>query len=179
MCIDFRALNANTIIDRYPIPRIDDILDRLGGSMVYSKIDLTQAYHQVEVAESDRHRTAFQSRWGLFEYTVLPFGLVNAPATFQRLMDHILKDKLDVFAMVYLDDILIFSKTEAEHEQHLRWVLDKLREHHLKAKRKKSAFGLNELSYLGHVIKQGTICMEPQKVDAITKWPVPLSVKDL
>ena len=123
MCIDYRALNSNTVVDRYPIPRVDEILDRLGGSTIYSKIDLTQAYHQVEVAPEHRHRTAFQSRWGLYEYTVLPFGLMNAPATFQWLMDSVLKENLDIFAMVYLDDILIFSRTPEEHEAHIRWVL--------------------------------------------------------
>lgn len=161
MCIDYRALNSNTVVDRYPIPRVDEILDRLGGSTIYSKIDLTQAYHQVEVAPEHRHRTAFQSRWGLYEYTVLPFGLMNAPATFQRLMDSVLKENLDIFATVYLDDILIFSRTPEEHEAHIRWVLQQLRSNHLHAKRKKSAFGLDQLSYLGHVIQQGTITMEP------------------
>ena len=111
MCIDYRALNANTIVDRYPIPRIDDILDRLGGSAVFSKIDLAQGYHQVRIAPGHEHRTAFQTRFGLFQYTVLPFGLSNAPASFQRLMNSLLKLNLDVFCTVYLDDILIYSKT--------------------------------------------------------------------
>ena len=142
MCIDYRSLNANSIIDRYPLPRIDDILDRLGAATIYSKIDLAQGYHQVNIEPADIHKTAFQSHFGLFEYTVLPFGLCNAPSTFQRLMNEVFQDKLDIFVTVYLDDILVFSANPAEHDKHLRWVFSQLRKHGLKAKLKKCAFGL-------------------------------------
>lgn len=124
MCIDYRSLNENTVIDRYPMPRIDDLLDRLSGSTIFSKLDLQSGYHQVAIEPGHEHRTAFQSRFGLFEYTVVPFGLCNAPATFQRLMHEILREKLDVFVIIYLDDILVFSKNEEEHAQHLRWVFE-------------------------------------------------------
>ena len=123
MCIDYRALNANTIIDAYPIPRIYDTLDRLGGLVIFRKIDLAQSYRQVRIAKGHKHRTAFQMRFELFEYHILPFRLYNTPETFQRLMHKIFRAKLDVFCTVYLDDILIFSQSAAAHEQHLCWIL--------------------------------------------------------
>ena len=129
--------------------------------MGYSKIDLAYAYYQVKVAENNQHRTAFQFRWGLYKYKVLLFGLVKAPAIFQQLMDHILVDKFHIFATVYLDDILVFLKNEQDHSKHSCWVLSKLREHKLKAKCKKSAFSLAELQYLGLIVKNSTISMDP------------------
>ena len=179
MCIDYRAINNNTIIDRYPMPRIDDILDRLGGSTIFSKIDLASGYHQVEIDEEHRHRTAFQSRFGLFEYNVVPFGLCNAPATFQRLMHQVLSAGLDKHVTVYLDDILVFSKDPTSHEQHVQWVFDQLRKHGLKAKRKKCEFGMDHLEYLGHVISKEGISADPGKTDAVAKWPTPTSKREL
>ena len=126
MCIDYRALNQRTIKDRYPLPRIDDILDKLAHARVFSKIDLRSGYHQVAINPPDVHKTAFLTRYGLFEFVVLPFGLCNAPSTFQRLMNGILHDMVDNFVTVYLDDILIYSNSEDEHEQHLRAVLERL-----------------------------------------------------
>ena len=123
MCIDYRALNVNTIIDAYPISCIDDILGCLGGSVIFSKIDLAQGYHQVRIAKGHEHRTVFQMCFGLFEYYVLLFGLCNAPAIFQRLMHKVLQANLDVFSTVYLDDVLIFSWSAAAHKKHLHWVL--------------------------------------------------------
>ena len=120
MCIDYRAFNANTVIDAYPIPHIDNILEYLGGSVTFSKIGLAQGYHQVWIAKGHEHRTTFQTCSGLFEYHILPFRLCNAPAIFQRLMQKILQANLDVLCTVYLDDILIFSWSSAAYKQHLR-----------------------------------------------------------
>ena len=142
VCIDYRDLNNNTIIDRYPLPRIDDTLDRLGKAKIFSKIDLASGYHQVEVHPDHRHRTAFQTRFGLFEYTVMPLGLCNAPSTFQRLMNSVFCEALDKFCTVYLDDILIFSNTPQEHLQHVEFILSKLRSNSLFAKPTKCEFGL-------------------------------------
>ena len=123
MCIDYRALNVNTIIDAYPIPHIDDILDYLEGSIIFSKIDLAQGYHQVRIAKGYEHRTIFQMHFELFEYHVLIFRLCNVPATCQKLMHQILQANLDIFCTVYLKDTLIFSRSAATHKQHLNWVL--------------------------------------------------------
>lgn len=130
----------------------------------------------MSIEPGHEHRTAFMSRWGLYEYTVMPFGLTNAPATFQRLMNDVLRENLDDFVTVYLDDILIFSKSDDEHARHLQWVLGKLREHGLFAKRTKCAFGLDSVEYLGHVVTAEGISPDPAKIEAITTWPVPTDV---
>ena len=127
MCIDYRALNHQTKKDVYPLPRIDDLLDKLVGAYYLSTIDLTSGYHQVAVAPGDTEKTAFVTRYGLFEFTVLPFGLFNAPSTFQRLMNSVFYDVLDDFVLCYIDDVLVYSKTAEAHEQHLRFVLQRLR----------------------------------------------------
>ena len=124
MCIDYRALNKITVKNRYPLPRIEELLDHLHGVRYFSKIDLHSGYHQIRVREADIAKTAFVTRYGSFEYFVMPFGLCNAPATFQRIMNTILRDGLDKFVLVFLDDILIFSRTKEEHEQHIRMILE-------------------------------------------------------
>ena len=152
MCVDYRALNKQTIKNRYPLPRPDELLDQLHGAAVFSKIDLQSGYHQVRVAEDDVYKTAFRTRYGHFEFKVLPFGLTNAPATFMSFMHDVLRPYLDEFVVVFLDDILIFSKNETEHLAHLKLVLQKLREHHLFAKLSKCAFCLQEVEFLGHIV---------------------------
>ena len=127
MCIDYRSLNKITVKNRYPLPRIEELLDRLHGARYFSKIDLHSGYHQIRVREADIAKTAFVTRYGSFEYLVMPFGLCNAPATFQRIVNTILRDGLDKFVLVFLDDILIFSRTKEEHEQHIRMILERLR----------------------------------------------------
>ena len=140
MCVDYRALNKITIKNRYPLPRIDELLDRVQGSKVFSKIDLRSGYHQIRIAEKDIPKTAFRTRYGHFEFTVMPFGLTNAPATFMQLMNDIFHPLLDRCVVVYLDDILVFSKTPEEHEQHLRQVLQILRQHKLYGKLSKCSY---------------------------------------
>ncbi|KAJ9512244.1 hypothetical protein QJQ45_012797 [Haematococcus lacustris] len=179
LCVDYRALNQLTIKNRYPLPRIDDLLDQLAGARVFSKIDLKSGYHQIRVAEADIHKTAFRTRYGHYEYTVMPFGLCNAPATFQRLMNDIFRPHLDQFVLVYLDDILIYSRSEAEHLEHLRTVLGLLRQHQLYANLSKCAFFLPSMDFLGHIISAAGIHPDPAKIRAMVDWPVPRNLNDL
>ena len=178
-CIDYRALNKQTIGNAYPIPLIDTLLDQLGEAKVFSKIDLRSGYYQVRVAQEDVHKTAFNTRYGHYEFTVMPFGLKNAPATFVQMMNDIFKDFLDIFVVVYLDDILIFSKDEKQHAEHLRMVLQRLQEHKLYAKRSKCSFFQRTLEFLGFTITPEGIVAEKTKVQAISDWPAPKNVSDL
>ena len=152
LVVDYRPLNAVTIKNKYPIPRITDLFDLLAGATVFSKMDLRSGYHQIKIRKEDIPKTAFTTRYGLYEYTVMSFGLTNAPATFMRLMNSIFHEYLDKFVIIYIDDILVYSKTEEEHAEHLRLVLTKLRDHRLYAKFSKSEFWLKELIFLGHVV---------------------------
>ena len=175
-CIDYRGLNNVTEDDTYPLPVAENLFARLRGATVFSKLDLRSGYYQVQIKPEDVPKTAFITRYGLFEFVVMPFGLKNAPATFMRLMNNVLKDFIDVFVVVYLDDILIFSKNEKDHEGHLRRVLMKLREHKLFAKRSKCAFFKEEIEFLGHVVSAAGVSMEEEKVQAILEWPLPTTV---
>src|SRR6202048_1493023 len=179
MCIDYRALNKITIKNKYPLPRIDELLDRLLGAKYFSKIDLRSGYWQVRIADEDVHKTAFRTRYGHYEFLVMPFGLTNAPATFMHLMQQTLRKFLDDFVIVFIDDILIYSKTLEDHYKHLRLVLQVLRDKQLYAKLSKCDFFQSEIGFLGHVINQYGIKMEPSKVDAVQKWPVPKNVHEL
>ncbi|KAI3784091.1 hypothetical protein L1987_43183 [Smallanthus sonchifolius] len=152
MCIDYRELNKLTIKNRYPLPRIDDLFDQLQGSTCFSKIDLRSGYHQLRVQEDDIPKTAFRTRYGHYEFMVMPFGLTNAPAVFMDLMNRVCKPYLDKFVIVFIDDILIYSKTKADHEQHLRLVLDLLKKEQLYAKFSKCEFWLKEVQFLGHIV---------------------------
>jgi hypothetical protein len=179
MCVDYRALNKITIKNKYPLPRIDELLDRLLGAKYFSKIDLRAGYWQVRIADQDVHKTAFRTRYGHYEFLVMPFGLTNAPATFMHLMQQTLRKFLDDFVIVFIDDILIYSKTLEDHYKHLRLVLQVLRDKQLYAKLSKCDFFQSEIGFLGHVINQYGIKMEPSKVDAVQKWPVPKNVHEL
>ena len=172
MCIDYRALNKITVKDKFPLPRAEDLFDQLKGAKHFTKIDLKSGYHQIKVRPEDVHKTAFRSPLGAFEWLVMPFGLTNAPATFQRFVNHILQEYLCDFVCVYMDDILIYSKTEEEHIQHVKKVLDVLREHKLLAKMSKCEFFASQVEYLGHVVSAHGISVDPAKVKAITDWPV-------
>jgi hypothetical protein len=176
---DYRALNALTVKNKYPLPRIDDLLDQLSGAKYFSKLDLQSGYHQIRVRPPDVAKTAFRTKYGHYEWLVMPFGLTNAPATFQTLMNSVLRPFLDKFVVVYLDDILVYSKTEEDHRQHLALVLHTLRDNKLYAKLNKCEFGKTILAFLGHVIGADGIRMDPDKVQAIVDWPAPTTVTQL
>ncbi|KAI3676159.1 hypothetical protein L1987_85759 [Smallanthus sonchifolius] len=173
MCIDYRELNKLTIKNRYPLPRIDDLFDQLQGSTCFSKIDLRSGYHQLRVQEDDIPKTAFRTRYGHYEFMVMPFGLTNAPAVFMDLMNRVCKPYLDKFVIVFIDDILIYSKTKAEHEQHLRLVLDLLKKEQLYAKFSKCEFWLKEVQFLGHIVNDKGIHVDPAKIETVKNWNTP------
>ncbi|CAM4626007.1 unnamed protein product [Lepidochelys kempii] len=177
-CVDYRKLNAVTRPDNYPMPRTDELLEKLGRAQFISTLDLTKGYWQVPLDESAKERSAFITHLGLYEFNVLPFGLRNAPATFQRLVDGLLAG-LGEYAVTYLDDVAIFSDSWADHLEHLQKVLERIREAGLTVKAKKCQIGLNRVTYLGHQVGQGTISPLQAKVDAIQKWPLPKSKKQV
>lgn len=179
LCVDYRKLNAITVKNRYPLPLIGDLLDQLRQAKVYSKIDLRGAYHLLRIAAGEEWKTAFRTKYGSFEYKVMPFGLTNAPASFQHLMNDIFKDMLDISVIVYLDDILIFSNSDAEHQQHVREVLRRLREHQLFAKPEKCEFHTKRVEFLGFVVTPEGVEMDPAKVAAVVNWPTPTNLKEL
>ncbi|WVZ93098.1 hypothetical protein U9M48_039107 [Paspalum notatum var. saurae] len=179
MCIDYRALNDVTIKNKYPLPRIDDLFDQLKGASVFSKIDLRSGYHQLKIRASDIPKTAFVSLYVLYEFTVMSFGLKNAPAYFMYFMNKVFMEYLDKFAVVFIDDILVFSTNEEEHEKHLRMVLQKLRENQLYAKLSKCEFWLLEVSFLGHIISMGGTSVDPSKIKALQDWVAPQNVSEI
>jgi hypothetical protein len=163
-------LNKATVKNKYPLPRIDDLFDQLRGAKIFSKIDLRSIYHQVRIKEEDISKTTFITRYGHYEFVVVPFGLTNAPTVFMCLMNDIFINYLDKFFIVFLDDILIYSKSEEEHEHHLRLVLQVLREHQLYAKLSKCSFYQEKIHYLGHIISEEGIAVDPTKIEAIRGW---------
>ncbi|GBG93083.1 hypothetical protein CBR_g58744 [Chara braunii] len=171
MCIDDRGLNKITRKSTEPLPRIDDLLDMVQGCTIFSKVDLKSGYHQIEMAEQDVHKTAFKTRYGTYKYLVMPFGLCNAPGTFQTEMHRTFRPYLDKFMVVYLDDILVFSKTTREHAEHLALVLQSLRDSQYKINKEKSSFGVPSVIYLGHVISGDGLAPEAAKVAAIQDQP--------
>jgi hypothetical protein len=179
LCVDYRGLNKVTIKNRYPLPLIQENLDRLQAAKYFSKIDLRGAYNLIRIAAGEEWKTAFRTRYGLFEYLVMPFGLTNAPASFQQLMNEVLREFLDISVIVYLDDILIYSKTREEHVRHITQVLERLRKHRLWAKAEKCRFFQNSVDFLGYIVSQDGVSMDPTKVNAIIEWQPPKSVKDI
>ncbi|GJX29383.1 putative reverse transcriptase domain-containing protein [Tanacetum coccineum] len=169
MCIDYRELNKLTVKNRYPLPRIDDLFDQLQGSQFFSKIDLRSGYHQLRVHEDDIPKTVFRTRYTHFEFTIMPFGLTNAPAVFMDLMNRVYRPYLDKFVIVFIDDILIYSKAQEKHVEHLRLVLGLLEKEKLYAKFSKCEFWLREVQFLGHVINGDEIHVDPSKIEAIAK----------
>jgi hypothetical protein len=179
MCVDYRALNNVTVKNSYPLPRVDELFDRLQGAKYFSKIDLRSGYHQIRIAPEDVPKTAFRTRYGHFEFLVLPFGLTNAPGTFMHLMHETFREHLDDFVLVFLDDILIYSKTLADHEVHVRKVLEALRKSKLYAKESKCEFFKTEVEFLGHHVGREGIRMMEDKLQAVNDWPVPKNVRDV
>ena len=166
MCIDYRKINKVTMKNKYPLPRIENIFDQLKGVGVFSKIDLRFGYYQLRVKEVDVQKTAFRTRYGHYEFLVMPFGLTNAPATFMDLMNKVFRPYVDQFVVVFIDDILVYSKDAQEHEQHLKIVLQTLREKKLYAKLCKCDFWLKEVSFLGHIVSAEGIRVDPIKIEA-------------
>ena len=176
-CIDYRWLNKRTIKNRYPLPLPEEMFDRLGGAKVFSKIDLRSGYWQMPVRQEDIPKTAFKTRWGLYECLVVPFGVTNAPAQFMNLMNDLLSDYLDEFVLVFLDDILVYSRSMEDHAEHLRKVFQRLREHKLYAKASKCQVATTTVDFLGqHVTPAGMSPME-QKLKAVREWETPRDIK--
>ena len=173
LCVDHRGLNKFTIKNKYPLPIFDELVDQLSGAKMFSKIDLRTGYNQIRIKESDIEKTAFRSRFGHYEYLVMSFGLTNAPATFMSLMNTIFREYLGVFTLVFMDDILVFSKNEEEHKEHLEKVFDVLRRHKLYAKRSKCQFFCTQIEYLGHVLSDEGVSVDPKKIETVVKWPMP------
>ena len=169
MCIDYRELNKVMIKNKYPLPRIDDLFDQLKGAIVFSKIDLRSGYYQLKVHENDIPKTAFWTRYGHYEFLVMSFGLTNAPAVFMDLMNRVFEEYLDKFVIIFIDNILVYSRTMKEHELHLKIVLEKLRKKRLYAKFSKCDFWPEKVAFLGHVVLEEGISMDPSKVEAVSQ----------
>ncbi|KAI3821411.1 hypothetical protein L1987_08979 [Smallanthus sonchifolius] len=179
MCIDYRELNKRTVKNKYPLPRIDDLFDQLQGASWFSKIDLRSGYHQLKVREEDVPKTAFRTRYGHYEFLVMSFGLTNAPAAFMDLMNRVCRPMLDRSVIVFIDDILIYSKNEGDHHCHLREVLEVLKQEKLYAKFSKCAFWLREVQFLGHVVNPDGIMVDPAKIEAVKEWNIPKTPTDI
>ncbi|KAD2805861.1 hypothetical protein E3N88_39238 [Mikania micrantha] len=173
MCIDYRELNKLTIKNRYPLPRIDDLFDQLQGATYSSKIDLRSGYHQLRIHDDDIPKTAFRTRYGHYEFLVMPFGLTNAPAVFMDMMNRVCRPYLDKFVIVFIDDILIYSQNQQEHAQHLKLILELLAREKLYAKFSKCEFWLLEIQFLGHVVNENGIQVDPSKIKAVEQWETP------
>ena len=177
LCIDYWGLNAITQKNRYPLPLIDKIMDRVCGAWIFTKIDVKNAYYRIGIREGNEWKTAFHTRYGLYEYLVMPFGLTNAPASFQSYIHGVLREYLDIFVIVFLDDILIYSREESQHEQHVRIVLEALLIAGLFAKLSKCLFSVKRVPFLGYVITDTGVEMEMDRISTIVNWPEPESVR--
>jgi hypothetical protein len=179
MCVDYRSLNNVTIKNKYSLPRTKDLFDQLRGARVFSKIDLRSGYHHMKIRPSNITKTAFSTRYRLYEFTVMLFGLTNAPTYFMNLMNKVFMEYLDKFVMVFIDDILIYSKNDGEHEKHRRLVLQKLRDNQLYAKFSKCEFYLDKVPLLGHIISNEGISVDLAKVKDIVGWEISSSVTEI
>lgn len=179
LCIDYHGLNQVTVKNKYPIPRVDKLLDRLDGSKVFMKIDRRSGYYQIRVKESDIPKTTFSMRYGHYEFTVMSFGLTNTPTTFNRLMRNIFRPYLDNFVLVFFDDILVYSKSLEEHEKHVCKVLQLLRENKLYVKKSKCMFCTSQIKYLGFIVSEEGISVDLAKVKDILDWRIPMNVSEV
>jgi hypothetical protein len=179
MCIDYRELNKVTIKNRYPLPRIEDLLDQLQGARVFSKVDLHSGYHQVRVKQEDIPKIPFRTRYGHYAFLVMSFGLTNAPVVVMDTMNRVFHEYLDEFTVVFIDDILIYSRMSEEHEEHLQKALERHRREKLYAKLKKCEFWLDSMSFLGHVIFGEGVAVDPEKVKVMVEWTRPTSVFEI
>ena len=179
LCIDYRELNKVTVKNRCPLPRIDDMFDQLEGARVFSKLDLRSGYHQVRVREVDVPMTAFRTRYGHYEFLVMPFGVTNAPSTFMALMNRVFFEQLDQFVVVFIDNILVYSKTLEDHVVHLRSVLETLRQHHFYAKLSRCEFWMEQVAFLGHVLTGDGLSVDPEKIVKVKEWHVPRTVSEI
>ncbi|KAI2668774.1 Transposon Tf2-9 polyprotein [Labeo rohita] len=178
-CIDYRVLNHQTIKFRYPLPLVPAALEQLRSAQIFTKLDLRSAYNLIRIREGDEWKTAFVTPPGHYEYQVMPYGLVNAPSVFQNFIHEVLREFLHHFVIVYIDDILIYSRSEAEHHHHVAEVLQRLREHQLYLKAEKCSFHQRSVQFLGYVIDHHGVRMDEGKVDAVVSWPKPNTIKEL
>ena len=176
LCIDYRQLNKLTVKNKYPLPRIDDLFDQLKGASIFSKIDLRSGYHQLRMKDADVYKTAFRTRYGHYEFLVMPFGLKNATAAFMDLMNHVFRPYVDQFVVVFIDETLVYSKDQKILDTHLRVVLETLRKEQLYAKLSKCEFWFNEVSFLGHMVSKEGIRVDPKKIEVFVEWKPPRNV---
>ena len=179
LCIDYRQLNKLTVKNKYPLPRIDDLFDQLKGASIFSRIGLRSRYHQMRIKDVDVHKTAFQTRYGHYEFLVMPFGLTNALAAFMDLMNRVFQPYVDQFVVVFIDDILVYSKDHESHDTHLRVVLETLRKEQLYVKLSKCEFWLNEVFFLGHIVSKEGIRVDPKKIEVVVEWKPPRNVTEV
>ena len=179
LCIDYRQLNKLTVKNKYPLPRIDDLFDQLKGASIFSKIDLRSGYHQLRIKDADVHKTTFRKRYGHYESHVRPFGLKNAPVAFMDLMNHVFRPYVDQFVVVYIDDILVYSKDRENHDTHLQVVLETLIKEQLYAKLSTCEFWMNEVSFLGHIVLKEGIRVDPKKIEVVVEWKPPRNVTEV
>ena len=179
MCIDYRQLKKMNIKNRYPLPRINELFNKVGGSKIFPNIDIRYRYHHVRIHDEDIHKTSFCTRYGQYQFVVISLGLTNAPANFMCMMNDIFSRHLDKFILVFIDEILVYSKNKEEHKEHLCIVLQVLREHHLYAKFSKCDFYKPQIQYLGHIIFETRMAVDLENIKAIEDWPTHTNVTEI